>query len=185
MFQCFFSAEHHLTLLKKKTGSGIEANRNATSLKIAALAQPSGISVGIYQEEDVLFFADSESSSIRCIPLSWLTNPETKSSSQTIVGGDPKNQFNLTCFGDTDGASPNARLAHPLGVCFFGKMGLFVADTYNHKIKLIDLKLNQIVTFPLKVALCEPSALAVVEHLDQIFLYVCNTNMRCVEKVAL
>jgi DNA-binding beta-propeller fold protein YncE len=41
-------------------------------------------------------------------------------------------------FGDVDGAGSNVRLQHPLGVAWAeGK--LYVADTYNNKIKTIDV----------------------------------------------
>src|SRR4029079_1497421 len=40
-------------------------------------------------------------------------------------------------FGDKDGAGDAARLQHPLGVaCAGGRV--FVADTYNHRIKVLD-----------------------------------------------
>ena len=42
-------------------------------------------------------------------------------------------------FGDRDGPAPLARLQHPLGVAYHDGM-LYVADTYNNKIKRIDLR---------------------------------------------
>jgi thiol-disulfide isomerase/thioredoxin len=50
----------------------------------------------------------------------------------TLAGGD------LFEFGDADGAGDAVRLQHPLGVLYVEGAGLFVADTYNHKIKLLD-----------------------------------------------
>ncbi|MCI0786971.1 MAG: hypothetical protein J4O09_11710 [Chloroflexi bacterium] len=48
----------------------------------------------------------------------------------TIVGLD------LFVFGDTDDVNHNVRLQHPIGLdCFDGV--LYVADTYNHKIKRV------------------------------------------------
>lgn len=43
----------------------------------------------------------------------------------------------LFTYGDVDGRGPTVRLQHPLGIVFYeGK--LYVADTYNNKIKVID-----------------------------------------------
>jgi hypothetical protein len=49
----------------------------------------------------------------------------------TIIGTD------LFDYGDEDGSYPDAKLQHALGIAYFGGR-LFVADTYNHKIKVID-----------------------------------------------
>lgn len=59
----------------------------------------------------------------------------------TLAGGD------LFEFGDRDGTGDGARLQHPLGVAFVEGAGLFVADTYNHKIKLLDLADRAVKTF--------------------------------------
>ncbi|MGE5708358.1 MAG: hypothetical protein ACM3YO_08495, partial [Bacteroidota bacterium] len=83
----------------------------------ATLAQPSGLTT----DGKVLFVADSETSSIRRIDEGVTT----------LVGQG------LFVFGDTDGIGEEVRLQHPLGVSFMGGM-LFVADTYNHKIKRLD-----------------------------------------------
>ena len=55
-----------------------------------------------------------------------------------IVGGD-YNYRNLFAFGDKDGTGFGARLQHPIGVhfCSFNNT-LYVADSYNHKIKTMD-----------------------------------------------
>src|SRR5262249_16907446 len=72
------------------------------------------------------FFADSEISSVRSGSL----NPSGNVG--TIVG---KGLFD---FGDVDGVGDSVRLQHPLGVVYV-KGSLYVADTYNHKIKQINL----------------------------------------------
>jgi thiol-disulfide isomerase/thioredoxin len=107
-------------------GSGVEARLDAT-LQEAALAQPSGLATNGRE----LFFADSESSSIRSISL-----PDKGDKVSTLVGGDP-NPRNLFAFGDKDGKGFAAKLQHPLGVAYHGDYPqmLYVADTYNHKIK--------------------------------------------------
>lgn len=86
----------------------------------AALAQPSGIT----SDGTNLYIADSEISSIRSVSL----NPHGRVS--TIVG------LALFEFGDVDGIGDQVRLQHPLGVTHHNGV-LYVADTYNHKIKAV------------------------------------------------
>ena len=89
-------------------------------LASATLAQPSGITT----DGTKLYFADSETSSIRSAGL------DPGGRVQTIVGLD------LFVFGDVDGADHRVRLQHPLGITSFDGT-LYVADTYNHKIKRV------------------------------------------------
>jgi hypothetical protein len=96
----------------------------------AALAQPSGIT----SDGTNLYVADSEISSIRSVSL----NP--KGQVATIVGLD------LFEFGDVDGQGEMVRLQHPLGVTHHNGV-LYVADTYNHKIKAIGPRLATATTF--------------------------------------
>ena len=87
----------------------------------AALAQPSGLALAGRK----LYIADSEVSAIREADL------DTKRI-KTIIG------HGLFDFGDKDGELSQARLQHPLGVTLRdGK--LIVADSYNHKLRQIDL----------------------------------------------
>lgn len=99
-------------------GSGGEGHVDGSLLQ-AALAQPSGLTT----DGDVLFFADSEISSIRTADL----DPRG-GNVRTIVGEG------LFDYGDVDGAGDEVRLQHPLGVVYADGM-LYVADTYNNKIK--------------------------------------------------
>lgn len=101
-------------------GNGSE-NLQDGPLSQAALAQTSGIST----DGKELFFADSESSSIR------RASYDSSGSVVTLVG---KGLFD---FGDLEGAGASARLQHPLGVHYFDAR-LYVADTYNNRIKTID-----------------------------------------------
>lgn len=71
-----------------------------------------------------LYVADSEVSAIRGIDMASETV-------FTVMGEG------LFSFGDVDGTAPKAKLQHPLGVATWGRM-LVVADTYNHKIKVVD-----------------------------------------------
>lgn len=106
--------------IKPYAGSGREGRLDGKLME-SDLAQPSGITTNGKQ----LFIADSESSSIRAIDL------DLNGKVETIVGLD------LFEFGDVDGAGREVRLQHPLGVLFHnGK--IYVADTYNHKIKIVD-----------------------------------------------
>jgi thiol-disulfide isomerase/thioredoxin len=58
----------------------------------------------------------------------------------TLAGGD------LFEFGDADGIGDSARLQHPLGVAYVEGAGVFVTDTYNHKIKLLDPQTHAVKT---------------------------------------
>ena len=89
---------------------------------ISAFAQPSGLAT----DGKRLFVADSETSSVRALPLFGIEGKVT-----TIVGEG------LFEFGDKNGTGPEVRLQHALGVAYEGGK-LYVADTYNSKIKLID-----------------------------------------------
>ena len=107
-------------LFQPYAGSGQEARIDG-SLDSCALAQPSGITTDGIK----LYFADSEVSSIRSADLD--PNGEVN----TIVGRD------LFVFGDRDGKGNNVRLQHPLGILYRDGL-LYVADTYNNKIKVIN-----------------------------------------------
>ncbi len=93
----------------------------------SSFAQPSGLA----SDGTWLFVADSEGSSIRAVPF------DPAGEVRTIVGTAHLEAGRLFDFGDIDGPSPRARLQHPLGVVFHDGM-VYVADTYNNKIKVID-----------------------------------------------
>ncbi|QQS09447.1 MAG: redoxin domain-containing protein [Phycisphaerales bacterium] len=105
-------------------GSGRESIIDG-SAREAALAQPSGLSLS--GDGGTLYFADSETSAIRAMDLA-------KGTVRTIIGRG------LFEFGDVDGTYPEARLQHCLGVSVIpGEAGkLLVADTYNHRLKIVD-----------------------------------------------
>jgi len=91
----------------------------------ASFAQPSGLAT----DGKRLYVADSETSSIRSVPLIGVPSNTVVT---TVVGAG------LFEFGDKNGFDRQTiRLQHALGVQYFnGK--LYVADTYNSKIKRID-----------------------------------------------
>jgi DNA-binding beta-propeller fold protein YncE len=100
----------------------------------AELAQPSGIALG---PQGRLYFADSEGSSIR-----WVDVVGDSLDVGTLAGSGAS----LFDFGDVDGVGRGARLQHPLGIASDGEL-LYVADTYNSKIKLIDPETAEVTTF--------------------------------------
>ncbi len=106
-------------------GTGGE-NIDNGPLATATLAQPSGIVVGADRQGDAaLYFADSETSSIRSAGIDPVTGRVA-----TLVGID------LFAFGDRDGVEHHVRLQHPIGI-EWREGELFIADTYNHKIKKV------------------------------------------------
>ncbi|MHB9026902.1 MAG: thioredoxin-like domain-containing protein [Armatimonadota bacterium] len=94
----------------------------------AALAQTSGLSAA----NGILYFADSETSAIRQF------DPAT-GQVRTLAGQG------LFIFGDKDGEGSEALLQHPLGVAA-SPDALYVADTYNSKIRRVDLTSGLVTT---------------------------------------
>ncbi|KAM4703614.1 NHL repeat-containing protein 2 [Rhinophrynus dorsalis] len=120
-------------------GSGNEENRNNSYPHKAGFAQPSGLSMCLNDPWNCLFVADSESSTIRSVSLK-------DGAVKHLVGGE-RDPMNLFAFGDTDGAGISAKLQHPLGVAWDQKRNvLYVADSYNHKIKVVDPKTKNCIT---------------------------------------
>jgi DNA-binding beta-propeller fold protein YncE len=114
---------------KPYAGSGREDIVDG-SLRNAAFAQPSGITT----DGLMLYTADSEVSGVRAVPL------QGSGRVQTIVG---KGLFD---FGDVDGVGADVRLQHPIGILYHDG-SLYVADTYNNKIKKINPMTKKAETF--------------------------------------
>ncbi len=121
---------HQLWALDLATGRvGVAAGTGAESihdgpLREATFAQPSGLSAG----PGTIYVADSESSAIRSV------DPANDRVRRLVGRG-------LFDFGDVDGVAGQARLQHPLGVAATTEAGaplVFVADTYNDKLKRLD-----------------------------------------------
>lgn len=158
-------------------GSGREDILNGP-LDQAALAQPSGIAT----DGEFLYVVDSEGSAVRRIPL------DSKAEITTIVGpSDLPRGRNLFEFGDKDGVGGEARLQHPLGIAWSAGT-LYVADSYNHKIKRVNPRENSAESYlgdgkpgdrndPPRFS--EPAGLTVAGDT----LYVADTNNHQIRKV--
>lgn len=156
-------------------GSGREARVDG-AIDEAAFAQPSGLALG----HDGLFVADSESNIVRAIALPPVNQV------RTLAGGD------LFEFGDRDGAGDRARFQHPLGLVR-ARGVLFVADTYNHKIRTLNPVTGDVRTFagtgepgladgaPGGAQFYEPGGLTATSN----DLYVADTNNHAIRRVAL
>ena len=101
----------------------------------ASFAQPSALT----SDGTWLFVADSEGSSIRAVPF------RRNGRVLTVIGTAHLKDERLFTFGDRDGGPRDARLQHPVGLAHH-RGQLYIADTYNHKIKQIDLKKRQVLT---------------------------------------
>jgi hypothetical protein len=122
--------------------------------------------------------SDAEANIIRAIDLG--TNGQVR----TLVGGD------LFDFGDVDGSGNDVRLQHPLGLARWNDK-LLIADTYNHKIKVLDPVARSVKSFAgagkpgqsdgARPSFYEPGGLAVAG--DK--LYVADTNNHAVRVVDL
>lgn len=118
------------------SGDGYERNLNGSSPTSTSFAQPSGMSLSPDME---VYIADSESSSIRALDLKT-------GGSRLLAGGDPIFSDNLFKFGDHDGIGSEVLLQHPLGVCVGQDGGVYIADSYNHKIKKLDPSSKRVTT---------------------------------------
>jgi len=122
----------------------------------SGFAQPSGLTA----HDGRLYSMDSETSAVREIELS-------QGVVRTLVG---KGLFD---FGDRSGVGREARLQHPLGITVDAERNaLWIADTYNSKIKRIDVQTNEVSTFKFSFKLNEPAGLSIYRHK----LFIANTN---------
>src|SRR4051812_1616350 len=149
-------------------GDGRENIRDG-SLSRSEFAQPSGLTT----DGTSLFVADSEVSAVRQVGLNGAGDVKT------LVGKG------LFVFGDKDGVGDAARLQHALGVAFAGGK-LYVADTYNSKLKVIDPATRDCKTFlggdgPDGRLFNEPAGLSAADGK----LYVADTNAHRIRVVDL
>ena len=148
-----------LALVKNRlevfSGSGEENLVNGPPGE-AAFVQPSGLTI----LGDKLYIADAGASAVRCVDL-------RSGYTSTLVGTGLYEQ------GETDGAGTAVRLQYPLAIqADTGRNLLWVADTYNNRIRKISIKHHSVSSMFLNRALDEPGGLAF--HDDT--LYIANTN---------
>ena len=144
------AGSHQIWLLRGEDRLGIFAGNGREALVDGPLAeasfnQPSDLAMGLGH----LFVADAEASAIRAIFPGQ--NPRVF----TLVG------LGLFEFGDIDGVGEEARLQHPTGIAYSdvepvshppGEEGesktgvIYIADSYNHKIKALDPTTGKIET---------------------------------------
>jgi DNA-binding beta-propeller fold protein YncE len=140
-------------------GTGEEARRDG-AVNTATFAQPSGLAV----QGHTLFVADAESNTVREVQL------PPANSVTTIAGGD------LFEFGDRDGTGDAVRLQHPLGLAAHDGR-LFIADTYNHAIKVLEPSTGKVSTLVRDCS--EPGGLSAAGGI----LYVADTNNHAIRTV--
>ena len=156
-------------------GSGREGIDDGPRLT-ATLAQPNGLAT----DGTFLFWVDPESSAVRKLAL------DGSGVVQTLVG------TGLFDFGDADGPPGVALLEHPQAITYANGL-LYIADTYNHKIRSVDPDTGDVVTFAgsgvsglmdgtgISAAFAEPGGIASAAGR----LYAADTNNHAVRIVDL
>jgi YVTN family beta-propeller protein len=161
------AGNHQILRLDTKTnqvyrfaGTGREALADG-AVREAAFNQPSGLTkIG-----DDIYVADPEASAVRKLDLKTKTV-------KTVVG---KGLFD---FGDKDGDIEDALLQHCVGVT--EKDGkIYIADTYNGKIKVLDLSKKRITT--LVAGFSEPNDVLFTDN----ELWISDTNNNQLVKINL
>jgi sugar lactone lactonase YvrE len=153
--------------VKPIAGTGREAMDDGV-IGVATFAQPCGLTEGDYLEPR-LYILDSDSSSLRF--LRYRTNTVT-----TLLG---KGLFE---FGDADGKSDSALMQCPTDICFDKqRQVIWIADTFNNKIRAFSLMHNTLRTIPVSVPLSEPGGIS----LDGNILWIANTNAHQILKLDL
>ncbi|MCG7988045.1 MAG: redoxin domain-containing protein [Candidatus Thiodiazotropha weberae] len=152
--------------LSRFAGSGREGILDG-DVEQATFSQPSGLNI----DNDWLYIADSEASAVRRVDLK-------NNLVETLLG------TGLFDFGDRDGDLQSAKLQHVLGISVKDQTSIYLADTYNHKLKRIDLESSSVEsligdgkpgflsTVDGQLQLNEPGGLALYE--DR--LYITDTN---------
>jgi thiol-disulfide isomerase/thioredoxin len=152
-------------------GSGREELRDGPLFQ-AGLNQPSGLA----SDGERLYIADSEASAIRVAAFAG-------DHLGTLAG------TGLFDFGDVDGRGDAVRLQHPLGVAYQDGL-LYLADTYNSKIKTLDPETREVRTYRGGEAgwqdgtdprFDEPGGLSVAAGM----LFVADTNNHAVRRIDL
>jgi thiol-disulfide isomerase/thioredoxin len=164
-------------LIGTYTGTGAEACFNS-SLDEATFAQPSGLAT----DGEELFVADSEGSTIRAVGLGESPMVRSVCGSGELFG-----------FGDVDGQGEAVRLQHCMDVAYGGANQLWIADTYNHKIKRVDTRSGSCETWfgdgipahmdgrSTTTRFYEPTGLSLAGN----YLYIADTNNHAIRRADL
>ncbi len=159
-------------------GTGREDVINGPLLA-SAFAQPSEIVADA--DGKFLYLVDSEGSAVRKIA----TDPAGLVTTVAGTSELPQGQ-SLFAFGDIDATGSEARFQHPLGIAVAGTT-LFVADSYNHKIRQVNLSSGAVTTWLGNGKpgngldqLSEPGGLSIVGDT----LFVADTNNHRILSVA-
>ncbi|WP_414584218.1 thioredoxin-like domain-containing protein [Scytonema sp. PCC 10023] len=164
------------SIVRTYAGMGAEACVDG-ELSESAFAQPSGITT----DGQELYIADSEVSSIRGVRLIEPRQVRTVCGSGSLFG-----------FGDVDGEGSDVRLQHCLGV-EYAQNDLWIADTYNHKIKLVNPHTGNCQTLlgdgsvglqdgqGKNTRFSEPSGLSIIGS----HLFIADTNNHAIRRVDL
>jgi hypothetical protein len=93
----------------------------------------------------------------------------------TLIGAGPYD------FGDAAGKRDTARLQNPLGICVDPRGLAFIADSYNGKIKALNLRSGELRALNLPYHLHEPAGISMAANA----LWVANTNAHEVVRIDL
>jgi sugar lactone lactonase YvrE len=130
----------------------------------AGFAQPSGIAVLAH----ALLVADAGAGAIRAVRMS-------DHKVTTLIGHGPWD------FGDAAGKREDVRLQHPLGLCVDPRGLVFIADSYNSKLKALNVKTGEVRAFNLPYRFQEPEGVS----LGAGALWIANTNAHEIVRVDL
>jgi hypothetical protein len=126
------------------------------ALMAANFSQPMALALS----KDYLYSLDSGTSALRQIRLNDLLV-------STLIGEGVYDS------GDADGPASLARLQHPTAACFDAQRNvLWIADSYNNKIKVFSPSKNEIKTLNVNYKLQEPAGLALADNA----LWIANQN---------
>ena len=160
-------------------GDGIENILDGPRME-ARLAQPYGLTAS----GGMIYFADSETSAVRAVP--GIDVDTELATVETLIGDG------LFDFGDRDGAFGDAILQHVQATAVMDDV-LYIADSYNHKIKAMDLENRVVETVAgsgdsgatdggaLEAAFNEPAGLACADRQ----IYVADTNSHAIRVIDL
>ncbi len=166
------AGSHQIWALVDETRLGIFAGTGSEALvdgplQEASFNQPSDLSAGFNH----LFVMDSEASAVRAISM------DEAPKVMTLIGQG------LFEFGDVDGIGAIVRLQHPTGLSFHEGL-IYIADSYNHKIKALDPTTAEVKTIIgtgeagnldgpfFEATLFEPEGITAIDN----YLFIADTN---------